>query len=200
MPSTHALLHRAFFGLLAIGWSASALHAADITPPVTQIFFSSAGYLNPVTNQRFFPHGVAFTLQATDPAPNATGVAATYYRFHSELIFYSSVFQVFQGSIAMDDTLQAIEFHSIDNAGNVENDKSFNVFIDTHAPRSTLPFSSTLLLNGTVQVTTATVFEVLAVDPAITATPSGLKDQVALDRWRTVCSLERHLRLKGQQQ
>jgi photosystem II stability/assembly factor-like uncharacterized protein len=97
------------------------LLSADITPPVTTVSGVPEGWSRvPVT----------VTLSAVDPAPDASGVAATAYRLQGAAAWttYAAPLTVSaQGT-------SVYECRSTDNAGNVEAAKTFTVRIDAGAP------------------------------------------------------------------
>jgi len=95
----------------------------DTTPPVTTPYFHPA---TPDGDNCWFVSDVTITLKATD---DLSGVNVTYYRINSgEWEIYTKPI------VIQNDGYCLVEFYSFDNAGNVENVKSFVIKVDQTPP------------------------------------------------------------------
>jgi len=94
----------------------------DVTPPITNHSLNE--------EKEWYNTSVTITLNATD---NLAGVNATYYKIDDgDWQTYTEPFNFSAEGI------HKIYYYSIDNAGNVEDEKNFTIKIDTKAPTAKL--------------------------------------------------------------
>ena len=109
----------------------------DTTPPQTSINLVGTQGL-----AGWYKSAVTATLLATDPSPGS-GVATTQYSFDgSNWITYTSPLTI------TNEGLTTIHYRSTDLAGNIEDQKTLDIWIDTTPPTTTAKLSGTLGLGG----------------------------------------------------
>jgi hypothetical protein len=114
-------------GTSAASFTVTVHPPTDTTPPVTSVSGDDASWHStPVT--------VSFS--ASDPAPNASGVAYTEYRVDGGV--WTRGTQVVVPAPPDVKVTHTVGYRSVDNAGNLEAEKSCQVKIDTSLPADTV--------------------------------------------------------------
>ena len=141
----------------------------DTTPPVTQITFSTAPYVNG-SGAVYIASSTAISFVALDTGPINSGVAFTQYAVDgSSFTRYLLPFRITEG-------VHQILFQSQDQAGNIEPVKVSTVAVDATPPVTTLSVGSGPFIS------TATLFTLQAQDPVSQGAASGVKQIfVAID-------------------
>jgi hypothetical protein len=138
----------------------------DNTPPLTQLVFSAAPFID-VSSNVFISSVTSIAFIATD---TASGVAFTQFQVDG------GIFQNWSSSFTLAEGLHLITFRSRDHVGNLERNQSAKILVDATAPDTKLVVSS-----GT-SISTSTVFSLSAQDPLSNGAASGVRQtSLALD-------------------
>jgi len=107
----------------------------DVTPPETNYSIEE--------EKEWYNEEVEITLNATD---NMSGINVTYYKINNE------EWETYNGSFNVSsEGINTVYFYSIDNAGNEEQEKNFEVKIDFTPPETTYSINATYGKNGWIR-------------------------------------------------
>jgi len=126
----------------------------DETPPITSIAFGSP-YYKSSSGKLFITSYTPIVLSAYD---SLSGVSSTYDSIDGILMLYAGAFTI------TGDGLHNMEYYSVDRAGNVEQTKISQIYVDNTPPVSAITYSPSQTINGVINVYPDTQFSLTATD------------------------------------